>query len=386
MSTIKVTNIEHGSTTDGGIQLDSSGHVTVDGVQFPTAGALSNRNLIINGAMQVAQRSTSETGVTDSGYKTVDRFQLSLATLGTYTVTQEADGPDGFSKSLKIDCTTADASPAADDAFLVYHKIEAQNLQHLNYGSSSAKALTLTFYVKSNKTGNASFELQQRDNSDRQVTLQYSINSANTWEQKTLSIPADASGSINDDNGEGLRLGWWLNSGSNLTGGSHQTTWAAEVNADRNVSNLGIGGSTDDYWQITGVQLEVGEKATPFEHRNYGDELARCQRYYQQFTGQGSGDYAINGGYTYNNGSSTATGFNLAVPLRNTPTVLNGTTGLSIRSQGSGYDVTNVDHVGWVENSVWVAMGVDHSDIGNSDHAATLNNKGTVTVSLDSEL
>jgi hypothetical protein len=386
MSTIKVTNIEHGSTTDGGIQLDSSGHVTVDGVQFPTAGALSNRNLIINGAMQVAQRSTSETGVTDSGYKTVDRFQLSLATLGTYTVTQEADGPDGFSKSLKIDCTTADASPAADDAFLVYHKIEAQNLQHLNYGSSSAKALTLTFYVKSNKTGNASFELQQRDNSDRQVTLQYSINSANTWEQKTLSIPADASGSINDDNGEGLRLGWWLNSGSNLTGGSHQTTWAAEVNADRNVSNLGIGGSTDDYWQITGVQLEVGDKATPFEHRNYGDELARCQRYYQQFTGQGSGDYAINGGYTYNNGSSTATGFNLAVPLRNTPTVLNGTTGLSIRSQGSGYDVTNVDHVGWVENSVWVAMGVDHSDIGNSDHAATLNNKGTVTVSLDSEL
>tara|TARA_R100000084_G_scaffold43003_1_gene17591 strand:- start:232 stop:1392 length:1161 start_codon:yes stop_codon:yes gene_type:complete len=386
MSTIKVTNIEHGSTTDGGIQLDSSGHVTIDGQQLPTAGALSNRNLIINGAMSVAQRSTSETGVTDSGYKTVDRFQLSLATLGTYTVTQEADGPDGFSKSLKIDCTTADASPAADDAFLVYHKIEAQNLQHLNYGSSSAKALTLTFYVKSNKTGNASFELQQRDNSDRQVTLQYSINSANTWEQKTLSIPADASGSINDDNGEGLRLGWWLNSGSNLTGGSHQTTWAAEVNADRNVSNLGIGGSTDDYWQITGVQLEVGDKATPFEHRNYGDELARCQRYYQQFTGQGSGDYAINGGYTYNNGSSTATGFNLAVPLRNTPTVLNGTTGLSIRSQGSGYDVTNVDHVGWVENSVWVAMGVDHSDIGNSDHAATLNNKGTVTVSLDSEL
>ena len=281
MSTIKVNKIENTSTADGGISIDSSGHVEIDGVQLPNDGTLSNRNLVINGAMTVAQRSTSEAGVTDSGYKTVDRFQLSLATLGTYTVTQEADGPDGFANSLKIDCTTADASPAADDAFLVYHKIEGQNLQHLSYGNSSAKALTLTFYVKSNKTGNASFELQQRDNSDRQVALQYSISSANTWEKKTLSIPADTSGVINDDNGEGLRLGWWLNSGSNLTGGSHQTTWAAEDNTDRNASNLGIGGSTDDYWQITGVQLEVGEKATPFEHRSYGDELAKCQRYYQ---------------------------------------------------------------------------------------------------------
>ena len=355
MSTIKVNKIENTATADGGIAIDASGHVQVDGVQLPTTGALSNRNLVLNGSMIVAQRSTSETGVTDSGYKTVDRFQLSLATLGTYTVTQEADGPDGFSKSLKIDCTTADASPAADDAFLVYHKIEAQNLQHLNYGSSSAKPLTLTFYVKSNKTGNASFELQQRDNSDRQVTLQYSISSANTWEQKTLSIPADASGLINDDNGEGLRLGWWLNSGSNLTGGSHQTTWAAEVNADRNASNLGIGGSTSDYWQITGVQLEVGEKATPFEHRSYGDELQRCLRYYEQSNPTLSGSDGKQS-FVASNGSDYLQGPTFKVTKRATPTVA-GHDGISeMDGSGSSLTIGSFQHIG-VNGALRLTLG-----------------------------
>ena len=355
MSTIKVNKIENTATADGGIAIDASGHVQVDGVQLPTTGALSNRNLVLNGSMIVAQRSTSETGVTDSGYKTVDRFQLSLATLGTYTVTQEADGPDGFSKSLKIDCTTADASPAADDAFLVYHKIEAQNLQHLNYGSSSAKPLTLTFYVKSNKTGNASFELQQRDNSDRQVTLQYSISSANTWEQKTLSIPADASGLINDDNGEGLRLGWWLNSGSNLTGGSHQTTWAAEVNADRNASNLGIGGSTSDYWQITGVQLEVGEKATPFEHRSYGDELQRCLRYYEQSNPTLSGSDGKQS-FVASTGSDQMQGPTFKVTKRAAPTMA-GHDGISeMDGSGSSLTIGSFQHIG-VNGALRLTLG-----------------------------
>ena len=281
MSTIKVNKIENTATADGGIAIDASGHVTVDGQQLPTAGALSNRNLIINGAMQVAQRGTSTTGVSSSGIYSVDRITIGLSSLGIYTVTQESDGPAGFSKSYKIDCTTEDSSPAASNFFKIDYNIEAQNLQHLDYGASTAKALTLTFYVKSNKTGNASLEIQQKDNSDRQITPQYTISAANTWEKKTISVPADTSGLINDDNGTGLRISWWLNSGSAYQGGSHQTTWVAESNPDRNVSNLGIGGSTSDYFQITGIQLEVGEKATPFEHRSYGDELARCQRYYQ---------------------------------------------------------------------------------------------------------
>jgi len=255
------------------------------------ADKLGNRNLVINGAMNVAQRSTSVTGVTADGYYTVDRYQLAINNLGTYTVTQESDGPDGFSNSFKIDCTTADSSPAAADFLIFFQFIEAQYLQSLGYGTSGAQAITISYYVKSNKTGNASFVMQQKDNSDKQVSFQYTINSANTWEKKTHTIPGDTSGVINDDNGAGLTLEWWLNSGSNFTGGSHRSTWTAEDNTDRNASNLGIGGSTNDYWQITGVQLEVGNTATPFEHRSFADELARCQRYYFKIGPLASQDY-----------------------------------------------------------------------------------------------
>ena len=280
MSTIKVTNIKSGSTDDGGIAIDATGHVQVDGVQMPTAGALSNRNLIINGAMNVAQRGTQVTGVTTQGYRTCDRFDFNVNALGTWTVDQDTNAPNGFSNSLKVTCTTADASPASTDYLMLQHFIEAQNLQLLGFGTADAKATTLSFWVKSNKTGNASIAIRQPDNSGKQVTYQYSISSADTWEYKTIAIPADTAGVINNDNGQGLKIEWWLNGGSDYTGGSHPSTWTASDNTDRNASNFGLGGATSDYWQITGVQLEVGEKATPFEHRSYGDELARCQRYY----------------------------------------------------------------------------------------------------------
>ena len=246
------------------------------------ADKLGVRNLIINGAVNVAQRGTSSTGVTSTGYHAADRWQLGVSNLGTHTVSQASDAPSGFTKSHKIECTTANTSPTASAYLVVHYHIEGQDLQQLSYGNSDAKALTISFYVKSNKTGNASFEIQQKDNADRQVSFQYTISSAATWEKKTISIPADTAGLINDDNGSGLRLGWWLNSGSTYSGGTHEATWASEVNANRNVSNLGVGGAVSDYFQITGVQLEVGNTATPFEHRSFADELARCGRYYQK--------------------------------------------------------------------------------------------------------
>ena len=288
MSTIKVNKIENTSTTDGGISIDNSGHVTVDGQQLPTAGALSSRNLIVNGAMQVSQRATSVTSVTASNYITVDRFKLAISNLGTWTVTQESDGPDGFSKSFKALCTTANASPASGNYLNILQRVEAQNLQSLAYGTSSAKALTLSFYVKSNKTGNASVNVRQQDNSNKIYAAQYSISSANTWERKTISIPADTSGVINDDNGSGLQVEWWMNSGSDFSSGSHGG-WKTADDASRNVSNLGVGGAVNDYFQITGIQLEVGSAATPFEHRSYSDELFRCQRYCYRVQGV-SGD------------------------------------------------------------------------------------------------
>ena len=242
---------------------------------------LGNRNMIVNGSCQVAQRSTSVASVTSSGYHAVDRFKASISNLGTWTISQPAAALAGFNKSFKVFCTTADGSPAAGDYAFITYAVEAQDLRKLAYGDSSAKATTLSFYVKSNKTGNASIELQQQDNSDKQVSFQYNIASADTWERKIIRIPGDTAGVINDDTGSGIRIGWWLNSGSTYTGGSHRSTWTAEANADRNVSNIGIGGATSDYIQITGVQWEVGESATEFEHRTYADDLLACQRYYE---------------------------------------------------------------------------------------------------------
>ena len=269
MSTIKVTNIEPPS---------AGGAVNVNGLGYPNAGPLSNRNIIINGGMTVAQRNTQVTGVTTGDYRTCDRFRFGVSSLGTWTVDQDTNAPDGFSNSFKLTCTTANASPGSTATVGPQVFIEAQDLQSLAYGTTGAKTATLSFWVKSNKTGNATVEFLQPDNSNKLLSPQYSISSADTWEYKTISIPADTAGVINNDNGRGLQITWWINTGSDLTSGSHQTTWSTFDTANRNPSNLGVGGATSDYYQITGVQLELGDQATPFEHRSYGDELARCQR------------------------------------------------------------------------------------------------------------
>jgi len=297
------------------IQLADGTAGTIENLGLAT-GALSHRNLIINGAMQVAQRGTTVTGVTTAGYKTCDRFQIDLFNLGTWTVDQSTDAPNGFSNSLKVTCTTADASPADSDRAKIRQLIEAQSLQHLAFGTSDAKSLTLSFWVKSNKTGSATIALMQDDSGYKQLTPSYTINSANTWEYKTVSFVGDTSGTINNDNGVGLRLEWQLNSGSGYTSGTNQTTWTAYADGDRNASNLGVGGATSDYFAITGVQLEVGSVATPFEHRSYGEELARCQRYFIKYYGNENVGY---GSFRF---STTAyIGIDLPTFMRTPPSV-----------------------------------------------------------------
>ena len=286
------------------------------------ADKLGNRNLIINGAMQVSQRTTSATSVNSNGYHALDRYRMSINGW-TITMAQSTDAPEGFSNSLKVDITTADSSPSSGQYLVVTTRIEGQNLQHLNFGSSGAKETTISFWVKSNKTGNASFNARQSDNSDKLFSAQYSISSADTWEHKTISIPADTSGVINNDTGNGIQLEWWLDSGSTYTGGTHATTWITNNHSNRNSTNLGVGGSTDDEFYITGVQWEVGDVATVFEHRSFGDELARCQRYYYRLERVQDSD-VIGTGYA----SSTATlqsMINFPVTMRDNPTGLEQT-------------------------------------------------------------
>jgi len=241
------------------------------------------RNLIINGDMQIAQRATSVASITVGGYHTVDRWNFGGDSLGTWTMSVENDAPtgSGFRKSAKVLCTTADASPAAGDYIVFLQRFEGQNLQQIFKGTSSAKELTLSFWVKANVTGTYIAELSDIDNT-RTVSKSYTVSASATWEKKTITFPADTTGAFDNDNALSLQLNFWLGAGSTFTGGSPlQTSWGTTTNT-RVTGQTNLASATNNYWQITGVQLEVGSTATEFEFLPAQVELALCQRYYEK--------------------------------------------------------------------------------------------------------
>ena len=244
------------------------------------------RNIVINGDMSIAQRSTSTASITASGYHTCDRWQTSASSIGTWTQSQSTDVPSGqgFAKSLKMDCTTADASPAASDNLIIIQKFEGQNLQYLKKGTSSAEQLTLSFWVKSNKTGTYIAGLHDRDNS-RIVSKSYTISSADTWEKKTITFPADTTGAFDNDNAGSLDIQMWLAAGSDFSGGTLATTWQSQTNANRAVGQVNLADSTSNEWYITGVQLEAGTTASDFEFLPHDVNEQRCMRYFEYTTG-----------------------------------------------------------------------------------------------------
>jgi hypothetical protein len=243
------------------------------------------RNIIINGDMSIAQRSTSVASISTVGYYTIDRFKLTDASSGTWTQSQSTDVPtgQGFATSLKMDCTTADASPGSGDSLVLQQLIEGQNLQYLKKGTSSAESTTLSFWVKSNKTGTYICELRDIDN-NRTISQSYTISSANTWEKKTITFAGDTTGALGNDNAESLRCNFYLNAGSDYTSGTLQTSWGGRTNANRAVGQVNLADSTANEWYITGVQLEVGTSASDFEFLPYDVNLQRCYRYYSTLT------------------------------------------------------------------------------------------------------
>ena len=271
------------------LELQNTAGVTVAGVDASgnPVGGLARppmfKNLIINGAMQVAQRNTSVASITTNNYYTADRFATNVTTLGTWTQSVENDGPtgSGFRKSLKMLCTTADASPAAGDLLRINQVIEGQNLQQIAKGTSSAKELTVSFWVKSNVTGTYIVELLDNDNT-RQVSKSYTVNASATWEKKTITIPADTTGALDNDNADSLYLQFWLGAGTTWTSGTLNTSWASVTNANRAVGQVNLAAATNNYWQVTGVQLEVGSTATEFEFKPIDVDLQQCMRYYQK--------------------------------------------------------------------------------------------------------
>ena len=259
--------------------------------------SLSNRNLIINGAMQVAQRGTSTASITSDTYGASDRWHVQVNSCGTWTVSQSTTVPSGqgFTNSFKLECTTADASPAAGDYVLFAQRIEAQNLQHLAFGTSSAKTITLSFWVRSNKTGTIATEIYHHD-AAKHFNSNFTIDSAGTWEHKKITIDGNTADIINNDNGIGFLVYWWFASGSDFNTSQSTGTWN-NTGANR-ATTYNLADTVGNEVYITGVQLEVGEQATPFEHRSYGDELQRCQRYYQKIDmGYATGSASDNGMY-----------------------------------------------------------------------------------------
>jgi len=239
------------------------------------------RNIVINGAMQVAQRGTSATGLGDSDtYAVCDRWKLvkEATTAGRLTMSQDSSAPSGFGNSLKLDCTTADTSIAAGELLLLQQRIEGQDLQAFAKGTSDAKEFSVSFYVKGNASATYVCELHDQDNT-RQCSKTFSVTT--DWTRIELLFPADTTGAFDDDNARSLNLNIALNAGSDYTSGTlNSSAFASNTNANRYVGISSFFDSTDRTFFITGVQLEVGSQATPFEHRSFGEELALCQRYF----------------------------------------------------------------------------------------------------------
>jgi hypothetical protein len=289
------------------------------------------KNLLINGDFAIAQRATAATAAGNGTYTTVDRMKTYLGnTSGAYTTAQTAlsaadQATTGQVFALDIQCTTADTSVASNAYVMVRQHIEAQNCQHLLYGSSAAKTLTLSFYVKSNLTGTTTGCIIKNDSTAQSFLFEYTINSANTWEKKVIKVtPPTNGGTINNDNGEGLIVQWNLHIGSAYLGGSN-LTWD-ETNSYYGTTNtLNVLSSTDNDLFIAGMQLEVGDVASEFEHLPFDVQLTRCCRYYwRPVQGNASTSEYVGLGDFYSS-TQVDTDFRHITPMRTQPTLDQGT-------------------------------------------------------------
>ena len=341
-------------------------------------------NVIINGAMTVSQRGDS-TGITSGGYYACDRFKSDLSGVGTWSIAQSTTAPTnkGFQNSVKLDCTTANGSLASGAYFIYQTRIEGQNLQSLAFGTSEAKPLVLSFYVKSNKTGTYHIGLYNTDNA-RMNGRTYTIDSANTWELKTISFDADTSQGFTNDNNSSLLIEWWLAGGTDYTSGSTPTAWTSADNTIRAGGlAVNLADSTDNEWLMTGVQLEVGSQASDFQHEDIGTTFLKCNRYFQKFV-SGTNGYTIflNGGIDDASGDAFLRG-NFRVQMRAVPTYY--ATNSYLYSQPGG----TISYSGTPTNrcSAGIATMGYNVGAGSQGHSIRFESDGTSgTVQYDAEL
>ena len=364
MSKIKVNSLEGVGASTPAITIDNaSGTCTAN-----ITNNLSNRNLIINGAMQVAQRGTSSTS---TGYQTVDRFNLRTTNTDQWAFTQTHEDvavneppfyTDGFRKYFDIQTTTVETGNIGSDEYVdIFQRIEANNTVQLGYGQSggTAKTLTLSFWVRSYQTGTFAFYVYL--SGGKMQSKNYTVSASNTWEKKSFIIEPDGADAQLPSSDYSLQCGWILAAGSDRNSGSTSTSYISYANANIGANQTAdITSSTNNFFHLTGVQLEVGSVATDFEHRSFAVEKRLCMRYYQQYTNIVAVGYT-GGSLSYHHG------FTFPVEMRAAPTYSITNTGSS-----NGQYVTDSDNNGFIQS-------VAGSDLQAHNMAVHFNHSGSLT-------
>ena len=302
---------------DTGVTLNS---MDISGVTSINGGQIGGgRNLVYNGDMAVAQRATSSAGIgASNGYFVQDRWRISVGALeGRFTMSQDSETPDGFANSMKIDVTTAD-NQESDEVLIIQQRFEGLDLQLLHKGAATAKALTVSFYVRSPKTGIHTVALQDPSNT-RYIGSTYTIASANTWEYHSVTFAGDTTGAIPDDNTNGLQLWFFLSAGSDYTGGTFATSWESYTDANlAHSSQVNVLDNTANNFYLTGVQMEIGSTASNFQYERYGENLMRCQRYFLQ---RAASDAILYGSSVAGDSGFNYSNWQWGVPMRAAPTM-----------------------------------------------------------------
>jgi len=379
MSEIRVDTISEKTSGSG---------TTVSNLKNPNSPF---RNLIINGDMSISQRGTSFAAVNDDDY-TLDRYKYDISGTDVYqfTISQSTEVPtgQGFAKSMKFDCTTADASLDADNFAIIATRLEGQNLQSLKKGTSSAESTTLSFWVKSNKTGTYIAELFDTEN-NRVICKSYTISSSDTWEKKTITFPGDTTGAITNDNAGRFRIHFWLLTGTNFSSGSLATAWESRNNVDRAVGQVNLGDNTSNEWYITGIQFEVGDTATDFEHLPHDVQLQRCSRYFQTLhmssngimTGQATASTNTHLGFQHPNGEMRTS------PTVTLPTAGNSSNTTAFLTAPGAYPSTIGSHAASVVSQHLVRIdGTGYSANFVAGYTSLFYSNGTNTFKMSAEL
>ena len=346
MSTLKVDAIRHNSATSDAITTAADGTCTAK-----VTNSLSHRRLNHNGAMLVNQRG-NKTGATASGYHGLDRYytQMNDNNNGTWSITQAADVPDGYGFKYSLEYAPTATTSHADRYLMTVYRMEGVDCQLFNYGTANAKSVTLSFWIKCSKAGNFQVNFENEENPDAGYQVQQTINSAGTWEKKVVTVPGDTTKALTYGVQKAFCFDIVYSAFGSYASVTPTAAWSTLNNSQRGGHcNMDLFDSTSNYVKITGVQLELGDHATDFEHRSYGDELAQCQRYCVVYGGSNSVHLGCASAY---NATNINVSLHLPVSMRAGPgasTVTSGGNwvqaymGASGNTSNASISVTDVD-------------------------------------------